>query len=226
MGNSFNQKQTLKVKPVVNYAEVEPDNKRDNAPNKSAQSESLRGLPKDVMQSFSKDVVGGVLDGFMRQLLGQPTVTPEVLNRPVVQADHEALIWKRKFKLAERHRQEERAFFIRKEQEQKQRIMTVRQELKVQVATMSGEMAAWAREVEIATFESPVTPSIYHENFFDKLLSFVKNLRKRVKASRHWLRTLNAKSAKKKGLWGMAQKGNTYNQEILFSGERAVSMGG
>ena len=57
--------------------------------------------------------------------------------------------------------------------------------------------------------------------------SFVKNMKARVNRSKHWLKVHNAKAAKKKGLWGMAQKkGGSFDQEILFSDERAVAFGG
>lgn len=225
----FNSKISKKV--MANKSELASESEqgvyeKKNENKKVDQTAELRAIPQSVANSFASEVVGGVLDGFMRQLLGQPPSNPDILRQPKPDANEEAMMWKRKFQFAERRKQEIETYYRRKEQENQQRLITVRQELKMEVATLSQSMATWAQEVEIATFQAPVMPSIYHEHFFDKLLSFVRNLKKRINRSRHWLKAHNAKSAKKKGLWSMAKKGNSFNQEILFSGERAVSMGG
>jgi hypothetical protein len=189
------------------------------------QLETLRGIPRNAAQTFATEM-GGILDGFVRQLLGQPAGTNEYLLQAKPDANQEALMWKKKFQLAEKRRQEERLFFARKEQESHQKLISIRQELKMQVVTLSRDMAAWAQEVEIANFQAPTMPSVYHEHFFEKLLGFVKKLKMRINRSKQWLRLQNLKASKAKGLWALAKKNNTFDQEILFSGERAVSMGG
>ncbi len=191
-------------------------------------AQGLSSLGKDVIRSTVKDLGGGLVNDFVLQLLGQPKISPESLSKPTPSASQEALTWKKKFQQSEMMRKEYEVVIIRKQQETSQKITAIRQELKIQVASLGTEVKAWSREIEIATFQAPATPGIYHELFFDQLISFVKNLRQRVNHSRHWLQVQNAKASKKKGLWGMAatKTGNTYNQEILFSGERSVSMNG
>jgi hypothetical protein len=227
--NSNNHSQS-KVKPLVSPAEMLEVEKKLVAPVAKVATETLGEIGRDFGKTFKKDLAGGIASDFIRQLLGQPIVTPEVIKQPTGEASakKEALRWKKIAMQAEHNRREEKAVLVRKEQETAQRIMTVRRELQIQITSFSRDMVAWSRQVEIATFQAPVAPSIYDESFFEKLLSFVKKLRVSVQGSRHWLAAQNAKSSKKKGLWGMAKtkKGNTFNQEILFSGERAVSMSG
>ena len=219
-----------KSKPIINTAEMMEVEKKFVAPATKVATETLGDIGRDFGKTFQKDLVGGIANTFIRQLLGQPIVTPEVIKQPTTEASakKEAIHWKQIAMQAERNRQEERSFFMRKEQETSQRIMAIRQELQIQITTFSRDMASWHRQVEIATFQAPVAPSVYDESFFDKLLSFVKKLRHSINNSRHWLAVNNVKASKKKGLWGLAQtkKSNTFNQEILFSGERAVSMSG
>ncbi len=222
--NPFSSSTNTNKKHVVNKAEIVGE--KEPQPQKTAGQTSLRELPKHVVDSFTTDVIGGVLDGFTMQLLGQPLTGPERPNQPQADTNVEALVWKKKFLHAERRRQEERALLLEKQRQTEQKLVSIRQELQVHVATLNKEVVSWAQEVEIASFQAPADPGIYHQNFFEQLISFVKNLRQRINNSKLWLRTHNTKAVKKKGLWGLAQKGNTYNQEILFSGERAISMNG
>jgi len=224
MNTNFNQTGTKSnKKPVINKSEL-ANEKEPTA--KKAETVKLRELPKHVVETFTTDVVGGVLDGFTRQLLGQPIIGIETHPSQQVSGSHEALMWKKKFQNAERRRQEERSLLLEKQRQTEQRVVAIRQELQVQMTTFTREMVSWAREVDIVSFQAPADPGIYHQNFFENLLSFIKNLRQRINNSRLWLKMHNAKAKKKQGLWALAQKKNTYNQEILYSGERAVSMAG
>lgn len=225
----FNSKSSSKKnkKVFVNQAEVIGESGGERKSSTTDTSVELRSIPGDVARAFGTEVVGGVMDGFLRQLLGQPMVGKEAHPESMPDANMEALMWKKKFQLAERRRAEEKALYLKKEQENQQKIVSIRQQLQIEVASFTQDMSGWAREMEIATFQSPVAPSIYHEGFFEKLMSFVKNLRKQVRNSKIWLRARNVKSAKQKGLWGLAQKkSGAFDQEILFSEERAVSMAG
>ena len=76
------------------------------------------------------------------------------------------------------------------------------------------------KEVDKAAFNAVVNPGVYHQNFFERLISLISLAKKQISESRSWLSLHNSKSAKQKGYWaGVKKGGNNY----IFSGERTVA---
>ncbi len=109
---------------------------------------------------------------------------------------------------------QERMVYLRSENEKNAQISQILAEI-AQIAKSLGDLG---NEVQIATMQAPVNPSIYHRNFYSQLRSFIVDLKKKVVESRHWLATANARANKQKGyFWGQAQKSGT---KFLLSQER------
>ncbi|MBI2008467.1 hypothetical protein HYS82_02315, partial [Candidatus Amesbacteria bacterium] len=110
-------------------------------------------------------------------------------------------------------KEEERAYYLRLESQNKQHIEAVLAEIKV-LAKSTGTLAS---QVEIAASLAPANPGIYHKNFFDQLLSFISILRQKVQDSSHWLSATNSRASRKSYYWGQVASSGT---KYMLSSER------
>ncbi len=85
-------------------------------------------------------------------------------------------------------------------------------ELRVQLQALTQEVMSLAKttqnisdELKVATMQAPVNPGIYHVIFFEKLLEFLKDFRKKIDSAAVWLHATN-KRAQKKNYWSMYKK--------------------
>jgi hypothetical protein len=62
-----------------------------------------------------------------------------------------------------------------------------------------------AEQTQIAAFQVPVEPGIYHINFFQTMLEFLQSFRKKIDLAATWLSSSN-KRAEKKNYWAMYKK--------------------
>ena len=109
-------------------------------------------------------------------------------------------------------REEERAFYSQREAATKQQIQAILTEIK----SLAKSAGGLAREVEIAAFQAPANPGVYHRSFFSQLKSLIMALRQQVQDSSHWLHTTNSRVAKK-GYWGQVASSGT---KFMLSSER------
>lgn len=110
-------------------------------------------------------------------------------------------------------REEEHSFYLHLETQNKQQINSILSEIKL----LAKSTGALAHEIESAASLAPAHPGIYHRNFFDQLLSFMKVLRQKVQDSQHWLATVNSRASKKGHYWGqVGQSGSKF----MLSSER------
>lgn len=84
--------------------------------------------------------------------------------------------------------------------------------LKIQLHALTQEVGQLAQatqnigeEVRLASMQAPVEPGVYHIVFFEKLLEFIRNFRKKIEDAGVWLEAVN-KRAEKKNFWGMYKK--------------------
>lgn len=190
--------------------------------------ESMRDMGGSVMKSIKNDVVKGTAQSIFDQLLGSTNSG----KAPDIKQDNtpnlEAYIAEREAQAAEEAKQHERAFHVQKSQESKvlfsyadeslrKEIEGVRQELQMLVATM-GQVE---QQVEQAMMDNIVDGGVYHLNYFQKLKTWIKFMRKSLEDSSAWLQMAGGR--KSKGYyWGqVAKSGNMYSQ----SSERNVQMG-
>lgn len=109
--------------------------------------------------------------------------------------------------------QEERLVFLRSENESKTQIKAIQDEIQL-IAKSVGELA---HEVQVATFQAPANPGVYHRNFFEQLRAHIRTLRQKVQESKHWLATQNSRASQRNSYWGKVQTSGT---KFLLSQER------
>ncbi len=94
------------------------------------------------------------------------------------------------------------------------------QELQVEVVKLQRQTAELTGDVKKITVESkPAKSGIYHLNFFDMMITMLKELRQKVGESRMWLNKSQQKK-KQKGYWAMFKK---HGMNFAASDERAVA---
>lgn len=175
--------------------------------------EALRDLSRGVVDE-AKIQVKQVLNTDIPQSMGfSGTLEP---NQSFSVSDLEAAEKRGEHKAEGRFNnrlQEERLLFLRSENESRAQIKSIQQEIQL-MAKSVGELA---HEVEVAAFQAPANPGVYHRNFFDRLRSYIKALRLKVQESKHWLATQNARANKRSFYWGQVQKSGT---KFMLSSER------
>ena len=178
--------------------------------------EALRDLGKGVVSEAKIQVTKAVTDdvpqafGFdtsSHDLSAGQSFSPDVLKAAEAAGERKAEIrFNNRFL-------EERLLFLRSEAESKQQITAIQAEIQM-LAKSAGELA---HEVQVATFQAPANPGVYHRNFFAQLKSLIASIRVRVQESRHWLAATNSRASKRGFYWGQVGKSGT---KFMLSSER------
>lgn len=113
------------------------------------------------------------------------------------------------------HHQEIEVFSARK-QEEKARI----EALQAEVIELAKTVDQFNQEVKVAAIQQTVTPGVYHEAFFTKLISFIKSLRQKVDEATTWLGAVNKKSRKQPYYWTQFKSSGT---KFMLSQERYMA---
>lgn len=178
--------------------------------------EALRDLSKGVVDEAKiqvSQISTGVSNDISQSFGMAGTLEP---NKSFSMADAEAAE-KRGERRAEgrfnNRLQEERLMFLRSENESKSQIKAIQEEIQM-MAKSVGELA---HEAQVASFQAPANPGIYHKRFFEQLLSYIRTLRAKAAESKNWLQTQNGRSGKQGHYWGQVQKSGT---KFLLSSER------
>ncbi len=112
--------------------------------------------------------------------------------------------------------QEEKVFIEKRMGELRLQIQAIHEEV-LQIANATPELS---REVEIAAFQAPSSPSSYELFFLTHILDFLKSFRKKIENANIWLHTAN-KRAQKRNVWGANYKKG--GAKYLLSGEHYLS---
>lgn len=117
-------------------------------------------------------------------------------------------------------RQQEKIVFDRETQETQKRMIELVMAIKQEVASVKKQTAALTGQVENITVEQVTKqPGLYHLNFFEWVVSMLRDLKRDIVKSRTWLGTFNARK-KKKGYWAMFKKHGT---SFAMSDERGIA---
>ena len=190
--------------------------------------ESMRDMGGSVMKSLKNDVVKGTAQSIFDQLLGSTSSGKALDIKQDNTPDLEAYIAERESQAAEEAKLHERAFHVHKSQESKvlfsyadeslrKEIEGVRQELQMLVATMG----AVEQQVEQAMMDNIVDGGVYHLNYFQKLKTWIKFMRKSLEDSSAWLQMSGGRKSKGYFWTQEAKSGSKYS----MSSERNVQMG-
>ena len=113
-------------------------------------------------------------------------------------------------------RRQERLIFTQAEQKSRLEIKTVQEELK----KLASSTKNLAKQVEMATFQAPIEPGIYHLSFFEKLRQTIILFRKSIEESATWLAAFNQRGKKRNYYWRQFKKSGT---KFLLSSERYMA---
>jgi len=163
--------------------------------------ESLRSLGSGIGKTVTKDLLGkGASDAFS-SVLGAPKRQGELKPNAALDMRNE----RTPFPGFRRPEIQPRAPYVPKEEPRlREQIEAVRMELK----SLAASIKSLDSEIEKAVAEVPVTPGVYHKNFFERLRSSIRLLQEQVEDSRTWLSLYSSKK-QKKGYWGMYKKHGT-----------------
>lgn len=175
--------------------------------------EAIRDIGSNSFDSFKNDLLTETPKDFIRQLLGiekPPTrASGEIHLGQSIEIDKVLESEKEENKILQAQLTHERN--LRQNMEQYAARHT--QELKLQLKAVHKEVEELAKStvelaenVKIATMQAPVEAGVYHIVFFEKLLSFIKNFRKKINQANLWLQSSNKKAAKKRSFWGQVSK--------------------
>lgn len=101
-----------------------------------------------------------------------------------------------------------------------QQIGKIMQELQLEVKKLEQQTSELTGEVRAVTVQTiPAKPGAYHLNYFEFVISMLRDLRKRVNESRLWLKAWSNRK-QQKGYWAMFKKHGT---SFAMSEERAIA---
>ncbi|MDO8515400.1 MAG: DUF5660 domain-containing protein [bacterium] len=103
-----------------------------------------------------------------------------------------------------------------KEQQQIKQVLT---NLAVEVKNIQSQAAALSGDMNKITVEQIPDPGKYHLNFFEWVLTMLRDIKKDIVKSRTWLSAFNSKK-QKKGYWGMFKK---HGMSFAMSDERSLA---
>ncbi|EKD62467.1 MAG: hypothetical protein ACD_52C00157G0001 [uncultured bacterium] len=183
--------------------------------------ESLKDIGHSSVNSFKKDLLGGIPGDFMNQILGTgygkkysgEIIPGESLEFSEVISGQRESNEKLAGQLRVEHTlvEEERVFIEKKGKELEMQLYVIKQEVEALASTTEG----LAKELQVAAMQSPVEPGVYHLVFFEKLIEFLKSFRKKIEKAAVWLHATN-KRAQKKNFWGLYKSQGT---KFFLSGE-------
>lgn len=172
--------------------------------------ESLKDLGNSAQKSITSDIFEGIPKSALDQLFSNQDknysgeITPgENLNMDEVfsgqREENEKL--SKQIAFERKLSDEENTQSEKKINELRLQLHALMEEVK-KLALSTQEMG---EQVKIASLQAPVNPGVYHLVFFEKLLEFVQNFRKKVENAEIWLESTN-KKAEKKNFWTMYKK--------------------
>ncbi len=192
---------------------------------RSSVLENLKDVGGNTGKVLKKDLVQGVSEKFINQLLGRKPekkysgdITPgESLEFEDVFSGRreQTMKLKKQLFLEKKLREEEKTRSERKGNELRMQLQAIIEE----VAALAQNTQELAEEVQIATMQATIEPGVYHLIFFEKLLEFIKSFRKNIGQAKVWLHSSN-KRAQKKNYWASYKK---HGGKFLLAADHYVS---
>lgn len=201
MSNIFKFPQTTKLQ------------KGSRVPNKAQVIEQLRSVGDGALNSLNNDLLKEAPQEIFKQMFGLPEkrvrgdlVPGEALEVKDAISGQDAENRQLKAQLSQERQ-------MRMDGE---RIATVKQkDLRMQLSVVTSEVQQLAqtthglsREIQIAAIQAPVDPGTYHIIFFEKLIEFIRDFRKKIENASVWTASYNTKSKKRaNSFWGQVGVG-------------------
>lgn len=177
--------------------------------------EAIRDITQGVAKGITTDLVGGVAKDTVNQIFGIKK-SGELKPNDAIQLEQLGQVEQPKAAIRPSLPEVPENYLVMAgQQEISRQIESLRQELKVLIESSN----LLAKDIEKAVMEMPVSPGIYHVNFFERLRSIIQLLRQQVEDSRTWLLMVTTKRTQK-DYWCMYSKhGTTFG----LSSERIIA---
>lgn len=188
-------------------------------------AEALMEIGGNTIKSFKDDALLGTLKNSHDMVMGNYTIpsnskpltgdlTPgKPLDFDQAQKQKEQEIRDESLR-SQRHREViTQSVFNQKDEQTKEEIKKIQEELK----KLAEELENLGNDVQRAVGEEVVSPGSYHISFFEKLRTFIIQLRKRVGESKNWLSISSARKQQKSTYWSGVKKSGT---KYMLSQER------
>ena len=190
--------------------------------------------PTNTQETF-KELSGEILDvpaqilneaaaqiGLRTPLSGEIKLSggAHAANEQAVQVDNQARKAEAQFRQMQQMQRNEKEVFNLKQKTIENQVAKLMQDLQVEVAKLQKQTSELSGDVKKITVETkPAKTGIYHLNFFDMMISMLRELRQKVGESRLWLNKSMQKK-QQKGYWAMFKK---HGMNFAASDERAVA---
>lgn len=218
----------------MNKPANQPSSKNSSKPGATSHTnfiEALKtnsgSLARDVATGYARDFVGGTAKQAVDTIFnaGSASQSPED-TQPEQQSsiDFAEFLKSNEAKVRARDRvkyeyeSSETVIFNRRQQEVTKKIDQIRIELK----QLARSIVTLDSTTETTIEQELVEPGTYHLNFFDKLLEFIQNLKKRVEHSHHWASLQSRRSRHKSYYWQQASQ-KVGGTKYMLSQERTIA---
>lgn len=164
---------------------------------------TAKTIKADLLERSSKDILEQIFGGRpQKKYSGEISVGESLELDEVFTGEYDE---KKKLQaqlvLERRLREEEKILVEKKGRDLKLQLHAITQE----VIALAQSTQDLGQEIEIAAVQAPANPGIYHIVFFEKLLGFIRNFRKKIESAGVWLHASN-KRAEKRNFWGLYKK--------------------
>ncbi len=199
---------------------MDDKNKWKKSINRGSPLETLRGLGSSAGTTFKKDLLQGIPEEAANSLLRTKRFQGELKPNEAVNVEPRELEIRRSFESRLKQqaliqRQEFEVFSAKKKEEQ-EKIKA----LQAEVIELAKSIEKFDQEIKVAAIQQTVNPGVYHETFFEKLVSFIKSLSEKITESTAWLSTTNKRARKQPYYWQQVRKSGT---RFMLSQERHMA---
>jgi len=184
---------------------------KNSSPLKNERSKSTN-LLAGTIREVKEEITHNLPQEFGRQLSGFHELKPgqEVSPQPRPQENKERLPFYRSYR---QQIEEERQVLNQEREEISHHVLALRKEIE----HIAKESRVLAEKSKKTISENPPQPGQYHLNFLEKLLSYLKRIRRSIEEANLWLTAFQQRSKKRRHFWKRFQKSGT---KFLFAPDR------
>lgn len=176
----------------------------------------------DVGRAIKEDVIDGSINQTVDSVFGTNSLPPKEQPFDFNEYLNSGENIQRKLQhqqVQQEYEQSEVIIFNRRKEDVNRRI----EEIKVELKRIAQEIVVLDQTTETVIEQEEIDPGIYHLSFFERLASFLRQVRKRVVESRHWAAMHQHRSqAKSSYYWHQANQ-KVGGTKFLLSQERQVA---
>jgi len=187
---------------------------------------SGQSIAKDTFTGIKEDLIKGSATQMVDTVFNRTTSnqeTPQEQQPPFnfseyLNSGEQVAKQRQHDKVKYEYEQVETVIFNRRQQEIQKKIEQIQLELK----NLAGDVVGLDETTRTVIQQEIVDPGLYHLNFFERLLTFVRQIRKRVTESRNWAALHSQRGKTKSYFWQQSNK-KVGGTKFQLSQERQVA---